>query len=89
MNNDCLTGVGAAGQHAEYSGGQTGLFENAGKNYATADGGARIGLEDHRIAQRQCGSDRADGQDDRKVEGGDDADSSDGDTPRKAESGLF
>ena len=55
-------------------GGQPGLLEDPGHRHAAGDGGARVGLEDHGVAQRQRRSDRADAQDDRHVERRDDAD---------------
>ena len=89
MNHDCLTGVSATRQHAEHSGRQTGFFEDAGKNHTATDRRARIRLEDHRIAQCQCGSDCTDRQNDREVERCDDADGADGDATREAQPRLL
>ena len=49
-------------------GGQPGLLEDPGEHHAAAHRGARVGLEHHRVAQRQRGGDRPDRQDDRGVE---------------------
>ena len=57
MTTIASPGVSATRQHAEHSGRQTGFFEDAGKNHTATDRRARIRLEDHRIAQCQCGSD--------------------------------
>ena len=74
-----LAGVGAAGQHMQQALGQPGLLEHPGQHDAAADRGARVRLEHHRVAQRQRGRHRADGQDLREVERGDHADHADRD----------
>jgi hypothetical protein len=89
MNHDCLTGVSAARQHAEHSGGQACFFEDASENHTAADRRARVRLENHRIAQRQCGSDCTDRQNDGEVERRDDADGSDGYATREAQPRLL
>ena len=69
--------IGAAGQHMQQTRGQAGLLEDPGEHHAAADRGARIGLADHRVAQRESRRDGPDRQDDRRIERRDDADNPD------------
>ena len=74
LGDQRLAGVHAAGQHVQQALGQAGLLEHPGQHHAAAHRRARVGLEDHRVAQRERGRDRADGEDLREVERRDDAD---------------
>ncbi len=69
--------VGASWQHVQQSLGQSGLFEDPGEHDPAGHAGPRIGLEDHGVAERERGGHGTDGQDQRGVEGGDDADDAD------------
>ena len=67
-----LTGLRATGQDMEDSLGEPGLLEDASERHAAAHGGAGVGLEHDGVAQRERRCDRADGEDQREVERGDD-----------------
>src|SRR5271169_5904720 len=69
--------------------GPPGLFENPGQRHATADGGARVRLEDYGVSQGQRRRDRADSQDLREVERRDHADDPGGDPLGEAEARLL
>ncbi|MNV21453.1 hypothetical protein D3C71_1123880 [compost metagenome] len=62
------TGRAIPRQHMEQASRQASQFEQACDHEATAHGGARIGLEHHRIAQCQCRGDRTHGQIQREIE---------------------
>ena len=65
------------GSSVQQPGGQPGLLEDPHEDDAAADRGARVGLEQHGVAERQRRGDRADREDQREVERrdhGDDAD---------------
>lgn len=68
--------------------GQPCLLEDAGQRDAAADRGARVGLEHHRVAQRQRRRDGPDREDQREVEGRDHADHTHRHTPGQAETRL-
>ena len=74
LDDQGLADVGPTGQHLQDAGRQARLLEDAGEHRPTADRRARVGLEDHRVAQRQRRRDRADRQDGRHVERRDHAD---------------
>src|SRR5215212_3335874 len=61
------------GKNVQQSLRETGLLEDAGEDDTAADGGTGIWLAEHGVAQCQRRCDRPDGQDDRRVERGDDA----------------
>ena len=84
-----LPGVHAAGQHVQQPVGQARLLEDPGQHDAAADGGARVRLEHHRVAQRQRRRDRTDPQDLREVEWRDHADHPGRDTLGEAEPRLL
>lgn len=74
-----LADVGTARQHLQDAGRQPRLLEDAREDGAAGDRGARVGLEDDGVAERQRGGDRADGQDGGHGERRDDADDARGD----------
>ena len=65
-----------------------GLLEHASQNDPAGYGGPGIGLQQHRVAERQRRPDRPDGQDQREVERGDHADHADRQAPGHAEHGI-
>ena len=77
LGDQRLADVGGAGQHVQHARRQAGLLEQRREQRAAADGGARVGLEQHRVAQRQRRRDRADAEDRRHVERRDHADDAD------------
>jgi hypothetical protein len=48
-----LPDVRPAGQNLQDAWRQAGFLEDPGDRHAAGDGGARVGLEDHRVAQGQ------------------------------------
>ena len=86
--NQRLARVRATGQHVQHALGQPGLLEDPGERHAAGDRGARIGLEHHRVAERERRGDRADREDQREVERRDDADDADRHAARQAEPRL-
>ncbi len=83
------TGRAITGQHVQQAGRQPSQFEQACDHEATAHGGARIGLEHHRIAQRQCRGDCAHGQIQREVERRDHADHAERSAARQIQTARF
>lgn len=69
--------------------GQPGLGEDGGEREAAADRGARVRLQDHRVAQRQGRGDGADREDQRGVEGRDHAHDADRDPARVGQAGRL
>jgi hypothetical protein len=57
VEGECLTGFGVAGQDVEESRGQPGCFKQGGDERAAGDRGLHVGLQDDRVAERQCGHD--------------------------------
>ena len=74
--------VRATGQHVEQPRRQPGLLEDPGEHHPAAHRGAGVGLEHHRVAQRQRRGDGPDRQDDRGVERRDHPDHADRQPPR-------
>ena len=62
------------GHELQQPGGQPGLLEDAHHRHPAGDDGARVGLEQHGVAERERGRDGADAEDQRHVERGDDPD---------------
>jgi hypothetical protein len=86
---DRLAGFGAAGQDVEHALGQAGFLEHSGDDEAAGHDSARIGLEHHRVAGRECRPDGAHGKDQRKVERRDDADDTARHPPGDADAARF
>ena len=89
VNHQRLADVGAARQDREHPLGESGLFEDPGQDHTTRDDGARVGLQDHRVTEREGGRDRTYREDQRKVKGCDDADDAGRDASREAQAGRF
>ena len=68
VHHQRLARLGVAGHHLQQARGQARLFKHAGHDEAAAHRRARVGLEHHRIAQRQRRGHRAQAQDEREVE---------------------
>jgi len=82
-------GLGAARQHVQQPVRQPRLGEYRRERVPAADGRARIGLQHDGVAERERGRDGPDGEDQRRVEGRDDADDADGHPAGVGEPGLF
>jgi hypothetical protein len=68
VGHDGFPDVDTARDHAEHTGGESGLFEDPGQGHPTADGGPRIRLEDDGVPEREGRRHSPDGQDQREVE---------------------
>jgi hypothetical protein len=89
IDDERFADLDSSGQHAEDTSGNSGLFEYARQNNAAAECGARIGLQDNGVAERERRSDGTDREDEREVEGRNDADNPGGHPARETEAWLF
>ena len=77
VGHECLADVGAAREHLEHAWRKPGFLEHADDVDAAGHRGPRVRLEHDGVAERERWGDRADAEDERDVERGDDADDAD------------
>ena len=85
VGDEGLTNVGSSGKHAEDALRHAGLFEDTSQHDPAGDGGARVGLQDYRVSERERGGNGANREDEGEVEGCDDAHDSSWHTARKTQ----
>ncbi len=84
-----LADLRASRDELQESRGQAGLLEDAHHRHPAGDHRAGVGLEEHGVAEGESGGDGTDAEDQRNVEGRDDADDADRDLLRQREPRLF